>query len=254
MKFWPCSGHLIKKSETTLPIAYSLSYNILKFGRKGAKKTEILDKEQCHADSCFLKKSPPIDITRKYEKLCTVAFNRKLTSSKWKINVIFLVENCLSYNISKSGRQLITGKRDNLNWTKTKMTSSKNTFIFLSLDANMMTLFHFVRVRVVWNCISNSCSFQPWYKNWILRLVLELFWFQKWHVFAHFCIILPIASRADFQLWRTLMALWKVKSDWNKWKLSIMVRGIQIMWKFWILTFSARCARGHVRTENFEML
>ena len=34
------------------------------------------------------------------------------TSSKWKINVIYLVENCLSYNISKSGRKLITGKRD----------------------------------------------------------------------------------------------------------------------------------------------
>ena len=31
----------------------------------------------CHADSCFEKKVPPIDITRKCEKLCTVAFNRK---------------------------------------------------------------------------------------------------------------------------------------------------------------------------------
>ena len=90
-----------------------------------------------------------------------------MPSSKWKINVIFLVENCLSYNISKSGKKLMTGKRDNLNRTKTKMTSSK-TFIFLSLDANMMTLFHFVRVRVVWNRISNSCSLHPWYKNWIL--------------------------------------------------------------------------------------
>ena len=34
-------------------------------------------KKHCHADSCFEKKSPPIDITRKYEKLCIVAFNRK---------------------------------------------------------------------------------------------------------------------------------------------------------------------------------
>ena len=49
----------------------------------------------------------------------------------------------------------------------------------------MMTLFHFLGVRVVWNRISNSCSFQPWNKNEILRLVLELFWFQKWHVFAN---------------------------------------------------------------------
>ena len=44
-------------------------------------------------------------------------------------------------------------------------------------------------------------------------LVLELFWFQKWHVFAHFCIILPIAARADFELWRARTALWKIKSD-----------------------------------------
>ena len=136
-----------------------------------------------------------------------------MTSSKWKIKikikikVIFLVENYLSYNISKSGRKSVTGKRDNLNWTKKKMTSSKKYFFFFSLDANMMTMFHFLRVRVVWNRISNSCSFHPWYKNWILRLVLELFWFEKWHVFAHFFIILPIAARADFELWRALTAL-----------------------------------------------
>ena len=88
-----------------------------------------------------------------------------MMSSKWKINVICLVENCLSYNISKSGRKSVTGKRDNLNWTKTKITSSKK-YICLSLDANMMTFFHLVGVRVVWKRISNSCSFQPWYKNW----------------------------------------------------------------------------------------
>ena len=129
-----------------------------------------------------------------------------MTSSKWKINVIYLIENCLSYNISKSGRKSVSGKQDNLNWTKTKMMSSKKN-IFWTLDANMMTLFHFLGVRVVWNRISNSCSFQPWNKNWILWLVLELFWFQKWHVFAHFCIILPIAACTDFELWRALTAL-----------------------------------------------
>ena len=46
-------------------------------GENEAKTTKILDKEQCHADSGFGKKAPPIDITRKCEKLCTVAFNRK---------------------------------------------------------------------------------------------------------------------------------------------------------------------------------
>ena len=33
--------------------------------------------EHCHADSCFEQNSSAIDITRKYEKLCSVAFNRK---------------------------------------------------------------------------------------------------------------------------------------------------------------------------------
>ena len=70
-----------------------------------------------------------------------------MTSSKGKIIVIFLVKNCLSYNISKSGRKLITGKRDNLNWTKKKMTSSKKYFFFYSLDANMMTFFTFSKSR-----------------------------------------------------------------------------------------------------------
>ena len=39
-----------------------------------------------------------------------------MTSSKWKINVICIVENCLSYNISKFGRKLITDKRDNYDY------------------------------------------------------------------------------------------------------------------------------------------
>ena len=36
-----------------------------------------------------------------------------MTSEIWQINVICLVENCLSYNISKFGRKLMTSKRDN---------------------------------------------------------------------------------------------------------------------------------------------
>ena len=114
-----------------------------------------------------------------------------MTSSKWKINIIFLVENCLSYNISKSGRKSVTGKRDNLNWTKTKIMSSKK-YIFFSLDANMMTLFHFLGVRVVWNCISDSCSFQAWEQKRILWMILRaiLFWkiacfWANLHYIAH---------------------------------------------------------------------
>ena len=51
-----------------------------------------------------------------------------MTSQNWQINVICLVENCLSYNISKFGTKPITGKWDNLNWTKDIMTSSIKTF------------------------------------------------------------------------------------------------------------------------------
>jgi hypothetical protein len=53
-----------------------------------------------------------------------------MTSSKLKINVIIHVENSLSYNISKFGRKSITGKRDNLNWTKAVMTSSMKITFF----------------------------------------------------------------------------------------------------------------------------
>ena len=181
-----------------------------------------------------------------------------MTSSKWKKNVNLPVENCLSYNISKSGRKLMTGKRDNLNWTKTKIMLS-NKYFFLNLDANMMTLFHFLRVKVVWNRISNSCSLQQWNKNWILRLDLELFRFKKWHVFAHFCIILPIAARAILNFDALARPYEMSRVTENQWKLSIVISGIQIMWKFWISAIYARCARaqrtrGHVRTENFEML
>ena len=59
LKIGPCSRHLIKKSETTLPIAYSLSYNILNFGRKLWNNNRDTGKEHCHADSCLGKKWSP---------------------------------------------------------------------------------------------------------------------------------------------------------------------------------------------------
>ena len=85
--------------ETTLTIAHSLSSNILNLGENGAITTEILLQEHCHADLCFEKKSPAVDITRKYDKLCIVAFNRKFHCDdviKMKIERTFIVENCLS--------------------------------------------------------------------------------------------------------------------------------------------------------------
>ena len=77
---------------------------------------------------------PPIDITRMKNYVLSPLIENltMMTSSIWKINVIFLVGNCLSYNISKFGSKLTTGKRDNLTWTKINVTSSfKNTFLEL---------------------------------------------------------------------------------------------------------------------------
>ena len=51
-----------------------------------------------------------------------------MTSQNWQINVIYLVENCLSYNISKFGRKPMTGKWDNLNWTKDVWRHEWNRF------------------------------------------------------------------------------------------------------------------------------
>ena len=152
-----------------------------------------------------------------------------MTSSKSKINVISLVENCLSYNISKSGRKSITDKRDNLNWTKTKMTSSKK-YIFVSLDANMMTLFHFLRVRVVWNHISNPCSFQPLYKNWGWTDVLKSYFDFKngmfWPIFALYC---PWQHARILNFDALARPYERSRVTANEWKLSIVVSEIQIM-------------------------
>ena len=41
------------------------------------KDAKILSYSRHSTDSCLEKKWPPTDITRKYEKLCIVAFNRK---------------------------------------------------------------------------------------------------------------------------------------------------------------------------------
>ena len=90
------------KLEITFPIAHSLSYNILNLGRKWSYNNRDTAQRSLPCRFMFGKKCPPIDITRKYEKLCIFAFNRKFDYDdviKMKINVICIVENCLSYNI-----------------------------------------------------------------------------------------------------------------------------------------------------------
>ena len=90
------------KLKTTSSIAHSLSYDILYFGRKYSHNNRDTAQRSLPCRFMFWKKCPPIDITRKYEKLCIFAFNRKFDYDdviQMKINVICIVENCLSYNI-----------------------------------------------------------------------------------------------------------------------------------------------------------
>ena len=65
------------KLETTLPIAHSLSYDILNLGRKWSHNNRDTAQRSLPCRFMFGKKWSPIDITRKYEKLCIFAFNRK---------------------------------------------------------------------------------------------------------------------------------------------------------------------------------
>ena len=83
-----------------------------------------------------------------------------MTSQNCQINVICLVENCLSYNISKFGRKPITGKWDNLNWTKDIMTSL--TFICITKMASYQL--DVWCDLIVWShsiCIQNLGSIGP---------------------------------------------------------------------------------------------
>ena len=83
-----------------------------------------------------------------------------MTSQNCQINVICVVENCLSYNISKFGRKPITGKWDNLNWTKDIMTSL--TFICITKMASYQL--DVWCDLIVWShsiCIKNLGSIGP---------------------------------------------------------------------------------------------
>ena len=119
-----------KKNTTHITIANILSYNILKFRREWSYNNRDTAQRTLSCSFMFWQKSPAVEILRrKYDILCIVVFNQIVRHD----NVIKMKNKChnflSSYNISKSGSKSITGKRDNLNWTNTKMTSSmKNTF------------------------------------------------------------------------------------------------------------------------------
>ena len=64
-----------RKLEIAFPIAHSHSYNILNLGRKWSYNNRDTAQRSLPCRFMFGKKWLPIDITRKYDKLCIVAFN-----------------------------------------------------------------------------------------------------------------------------------------------------------------------------------
>ena len=64
------------KIGDNLPIAHSLSYNIQEFGRKWSYNNRDTAQRSLPCIFMFRRNLPHIDITRKCEKSCTVAFNR----------------------------------------------------------------------------------------------------------------------------------------------------------------------------------
>ena len=74
LTMFPTSDQRIK---TIFSIAHNLSYNILKLGRKLWNNNRDTGQRTLSCRFMFWKKWTAIDITRNYEELCIVAFNRK---------------------------------------------------------------------------------------------------------------------------------------------------------------------------------
>ena len=85
-----------------------------------------------------------------------------MTSSKWKINVIFLVENCLSYNISKFG----------LNWTNGLSDTKQNEDLTFDLHLhNQDGLIWTWCFYVIWLSGHTPYAHEIWaiYDEWLWR-------------------------------------------------------------------------------------
>ena len=94
-----------------------------------------------------------------------------MTSSKWKINVIFLVENCLSYNISKFG----------LNWTNGLSDTKQNeiwplTFICITKMASY-ELDVFICDLIVWS--HSTCTRNLGNLWWMVMKIWMIMWKHK---------------------------------------------------------------------------
>ena len=133
-----------------------------------------------------------------------------MTSSKWKIIVIFLVENSLSYNISKFG----------LNWTNGFSDTKQNeiwplTFICIWPHINLM----FLCDLIVWShsiCIRNLGNL--W---WLVMKIWMIMWKHKMAPgWRHGWVITLKRGGARFLMMPNI--LWKFEHDctvcfWDKW-------------------------------------
>ena len=86
-----------------------------------------------------------------------------MTSSKWKMVIIELVENCLSYNISKFWRKLINIYRDTINFTYICWRHNMQIRILSSKAIVMMSRYTLWPNETL-NHISDSYSISIWKK------------------------------------------------------------------------------------------
>ena len=94
-----------------------------------------------------------------------------MTSSKWKINVIFLVENCLSYNISKFG----------LNWTNGLSDTKQNYDLTFDLHLHNQRWPHmnlmFLCDLIVWS--HSICTRNLGNLWWMVMKIWMIMWKHK---------------------------------------------------------------------------
>ena len=123
------------KLETTNPIAHSLSYNILNFWRKWSSNNRDTAQRSLPCRFMFGKKWPPIDITRKYDKLCIVTFNRKFDYD----DVIKMKNKCHMYCRELSQLQHIKIWEKQVTWL---MRYSKTLFTHRRWRSTKLVLFY----------------------------------------------------------------------------------------------------------------
>ena len=121
-----------------------------------------------------------------------------------------------------------------------------------------MTLFHFVGVKVVWNCISKLCSFQLWYKNWGSPSILKSnFDFKNGRFLPIFSLLGNFTCAQFFSSFFLLLiaSVWRhCKSEWTE-NLGIYSDMYQKSDPFEKTAFirSVRAVRALTRAEIFEL-